>query len=88
MDIARDGAISLDREKVTLNELKTQSAKDAKKWCTIRADKDVPDAKVIEAVEALKAAHSHQSAHSHCSSPVLKSVGPLSAPRMADSSSP
>lgn len=55
-DIAQDGAISLDREKVTLEELKARAAKNAKKWFTVRADKDVPYAKVIEVVEALKAA--------------------------------
>ena len=41
---------------MTLDELKAQAAKDAKKKFTIRADKDVPYAKVIEVVEALKAA--------------------------------
>ena len=54
--IGRDGEIYLDRKKVTLDELKAQAAKDAKKWFTIEADKDVPYAKVIEVVEALKAA--------------------------------
>ena len=41
---------------VTLDELKTRAAKDAKKSFTIRADEDVSYAKVIEVVEALKAA--------------------------------
>jgi biopolymer transport protein ExbD len=56
VDVAQDGAISFDRKKVTLDELKARAAKNAKKWFTIRADKNVPYAKVIEVVEALKAA--------------------------------
>jgi hypothetical protein len=41
---------------VTQDELNAQAAKDAKKWFTICADNDVPYAKVVEVVEALKAA--------------------------------
>ncbi len=54
--ISKDGEVSLDRTKMSLDELKTRAARNAKKWFTIEADEDVPYAKVIEVVEALKAA--------------------------------
>ena len=54
--LEKDGTLFLNEKQVTLDELKTRAAKDAKKSFTIRADKDVPYAKVIEVVEALKAA--------------------------------
>lgn len=56
VDLEKDGTLYLNRKKVTLDELNAIAAKDAKKRFTIRADKDVPYAKVIEVVEALKAA--------------------------------
>ncbi len=40
---------------MALDELKTWAAKNARKWFTINADDDVPYAKVVEFVEALKA---------------------------------
>ena len=53
--ISKDAEISFDRKKVTLDELKAKAAKNSKKRFTIRADKDVSYAKVIEVAEALKA---------------------------------
>ena len=38
-----------------LEELKTRAARNAKKWFTIKADDDVPYAKVIAVIKALKA---------------------------------
>ena len=54
--LEKDGTLFLNGKKMTLDELKAQAAKDGEKKFTIRADKDVPYAKVIEVVEALKAA--------------------------------
>ena len=54
--LEKDGTLFLNGKQVTLDELKAQAAKDAKKMFTIRADNDVPYAKVIEVVESLKAA--------------------------------
>ena len=53
--ISKDGEVSLFRKMMPLDELTTRAARNAKKWFTIRADEDVPYAKVVEVVDALKA---------------------------------
>ena len=54
--VDKDGEVSLGRVKMPQDELKTRAARNAKKRFTIHANKDVSYAKVIEVVEALKAA--------------------------------
>ncbi|MEO8353706.1 MAG: biopolymer transporter ExbD, partial [Chthoniobacteraceae bacterium] len=55
--VGKDGAISLDRKKMTLDELKALAAQHVADWrIAIDADKDVPYAKVVEVMEALKGA--------------------------------
>jgi beta-lactamase regulating signal transducer with metallopeptidase domain len=52
--ITKDGETSLDRKKMSLDELKTGAARNANKWFTIQADEDVPYAKVIAVLETLQ----------------------------------
>ncbi len=54
--IGKDGEVSLERTKMSLDELKTRAARNAKKWFTIEADEDVPYAKVVEVMNALRKA--------------------------------
>lgn len=54
--LAKDDGISYEREAMTLEQLRTAAIKDAKKWFTIRAKSDVPYAKVVEVMDALRKA--------------------------------
>ena len=56
MNLAKDGTISYERQAMTMDELKAEAGRNAKKWFTIRADKDVPYAKVVDVLDALQSA--------------------------------
>ncbi len=53
--IGIDGQISVDQKEIPLEELKSMAATNAMKRFTIEANKEVPYAKVIAVIEALKA---------------------------------
>lgn len=56
VDITQDGEVALFGKKMPLAELKSRAARSARKWFSISAGKEVPHAKVVEVVDALKAA--------------------------------
>ena len=56
VNVRKNGEVSLDRKKVTLDELRMRAAEDRAKRFVIYADGDVAYAKVTKVVEVLKAA--------------------------------
>ena len=56
LTLAQDGTLSWERQAMTLAELGEAAATNSKKWFTIRADSEVPYARVLEIMEVMRKA--------------------------------